>query len=250
MAQSASRGQSLYHTIGCAASNCHGANADANLNGLLSGAGSPLAIEYSATRRVDKQHLLGVFAGDPAIATDIAAWLATVEPAPPPPPPPPPTSKVVEYYHATFGHYFVTNLPGEITALDGGQFAGWARTGLGFNAYAGGDGGQLPVCRFFTVVFAPKSSHFYTPFAAECDELKSGASGWEYEGDGFFVEAANAAGTCPTGTGPVYRLYNNGQGGAPNHRYTNDPAVRTQMLERGWISEGLGPQGVIFCAPD
>ena len=31
---------------------------------------------------------------------------------------------------------------------------------------------------------------------------------------------------------PVYRLYNNGQGGAPNHRYTTSLATRTQMLGR------------------
>jgi hypothetical protein len=111
------------------------------------------------------------------------------------------------------------------------------------------DGGQLPVCRFFTTAFPPKSSHFYTPFAPECDDLKSGTAGWQYEGLVFYVSSSDAAGACPAGTLAVYRLYNGGQGGAPNHRYTTDPAVRTEMLGRGWVSEGLGPQGVIFCAP-
>ena len=52
-----------------------------------------------------------------------------------------------------------------------------------------------------------------------------------------------------TGTVPLYRLYNNGQGGAPNHRYTIDPAIRTQMIGQGWIPEGNGPDGVFACVP-
>ena len=56
-------------------------------------------------------------------------------------------------------------------------------------------------------------------------------------------------GTCPSGTTPLYRLYNNGQGGAPNHRYTIDPAVRTQMIAANWVPEGNGPDGVFACVP-
>ena len=51
------------------------------------------------------------------------------------------------------------------------------------------------------------------------------------------------------GTTPVYRLYNQGQGGAPNHRYTTDLGVRSQMLAQGWVPEGFGPVGVVMCAP-
>ena len=155
---------------------------------------------------------------------------------------------VVEYFHAGFGHYFVTNLAAEIAALDGGTFAGWSRTGRTFNAYASGNGVVDAVCRFFTVAFAPKSSHFYTPFAGECDGLKGG-SDWQYEGEAFFVDLPDANGVCAGTANPVYRLYNNGLGGAPNHRYATDPAVRAEMLAKGWVSEGLGPLGVIFCVP-
>jgi hypothetical protein len=194
--------------------------------------------------------LLTYFAVDANIPFDLAAWLATVEAATPPPPPPPPTSLAVEYHHAAFGHYFVTNLASEIASLDAGAFAGWARTGKSFTAYAAPGAGVAPVCRFFTVAFAPKSSHFYTPFAGECEGLRSGGSSWQYEGDGFFVAAADATGACAAGLRPVYRLYNDGQGGAPNHRYTTDAAVRNEMLARGWVSEGLGADGVIFCVPN
>jgi hypothetical protein len=48
---------------------------------------------------------------------------------------------------------------------------------------------------------------------------------------------------------PVFRLYNNGMGGAPNHRFTTDAAVRSQMLDAGWIPEGAGQEGVAFCVP-
>ena len=60
----------------------------------------------------------------------------------------------------------------------------------------------------------------------------------------------DSAGNCAAGTQPVFRLYNNGQGGAPNHRYTTSLAVRSQMLAKGWVSEGLGDNGVTMCAPN
>ena len=48
---------------------------------------------------------------------------------------------------------------------------------------------------------------------------------------------------------PLYRLYNDGQGGAPNHRYTTSPTVRAAMMGRGWTPEGMGSLGVIACVP-
>jgi hypothetical protein len=65
----------------------------------------------------------------------------------------------------------------------------------------------------------------------------------------FNVAAASADGSCPPATLPVYRLYNNGQGGAPNHRYTTDTGVRQQMIDAGWVPEGYGALGVVMCAP-
>ena len=248
IAQNVARGQTLYGQLGCNAANCHGTNPAENLRNVLHGANSAATIEYAALVRSEMNSLLSSFQTDATVASDIAAYLATIVPAPPPPPPPPPSSLVVEYFHAGFGHYFVTNLATEIAALDGGQFAGWSRTGRQFNAYASGNGIVLPVCRFFTVAFAPKSSHFYTPFAPECDGLKAGRD-WQYEGEAFFVNLPDGNGVCAGTENPVYRLYNDGQNGAPNHRYATDPAVRAEMLAKGWVSEGLGPLGVIFCVP-
>jgi hypothetical protein len=48
---------------------------------------------------------------------------------------------------------------------------------------------------------------------------------------------------------PLYRLYNNGLSGAPNHRYTIHASVRSQMIAQGWIPEGNGPDGVFACVP-
>jgi hypothetical protein len=159
-------------------------------------------------------------------------------------------STIVEYFHAAFGHYFITNIGAEITALDSGQFAGWARTGKTFKAYTSSNGFVTGVCRFFTVAFPPKSSHFYTSNSAECQGLLGSNRDWTFEAVGFWVASADpVTGSCPTGTQAVYRLYNNGQGGAPNHRYTTDPAVRVEMLGRGYVAEGYGPEGIGFCAP-
>jgi hypothetical protein len=155
---------------------------------------------------------------------------------------------IVEYHYPAFDHYFMTGVANEIAALDSGTIAGWERTGYGFNAYATGSPNGASVCRFFSTSFAPRSSHFYTPFPAECSFVKGNAD-WTYQGDVFSIPVPDVSGTCPAGTNPVYRLYNNGQGGAPNHRYTTDYTVRTAMMAGGWIPEGYGPIGVVMCSP-
>jgi hypothetical protein len=72
---------------------------------------------------------------------------------------------------------------------------------------------------------------------------------WQFEGVVFGAILPDAVGNCPAGTQPIYRLYNNGQGGAPNDRYTVSAVIRDAMIGVGWISEGYGPMGVIMCAP-
>lgn len=153
----------------------------------------------------------------------------------------------IEYFHAGFGHYFVTAIPAEVAALDSGGQAGWARTGYQFKVYATAHAGAVPVCRFFTVAYPPKSSHFYTPDATECAKLKGNAD-WTFEAEVFHAAMPASDGSCAAGLVPVYRLYNQGQGGAPNHRYTIDLAVRAQMLAQGYAAEGYGI-GVALCVP-
>ena len=93
-----------------------------------------------------------------------------------------------------------------------------------------------------------ESSHFYTPFPSECSTVM-GNPDWQLEGQVFNIPIPAADGSCAAGTVPVYRLYNNGQGGAPNHRYTTDLSVRSQMMTQGWVPEGYGSVGVIMCSP-
>ena len=152
----------------------------------------------------------------------------------------------VEYYHPAFDHYFVAADPAEVAALDAGTFAGWQRSGESFRVYAPGTAGAAQVCRFFSTAFGARSSHFYTPDAAECTTVKLSAS-WQFEGEPFAVALPDASGGCGAGLQPLYRLYNDGQGGAPNHRYTIKLGGRAEMIARGWVAEGYGAMGVIAC---
>jgi O-glycosyl hydrolase len=162
--------------------------------------------------------------------------------------PPEETIDLVEYYHQGWDHYFVTSDSDEMAKLDEGTFEGWERTGQQFKAYPKDGTNGTKVCRFFSTSFAPRSSHFYTAFPSEC-AIVSGNPDWSLEGDVFLISTPADDGACAADTDPVYRLYNNGEGDAPNHRYTTDEGVRMQMVEQGWTPEGYGPAGVIMCSP-
>ena len=160
------------------------------------------------------------------------------------------TLSAVEYYYAAWNFYFVTAIPAEIAVLDGGAFGGvWKRTGQQFNVYstAGAPAGAATVWRFFSTSFAPKSSHFYTGIISEYNSLLTNPN-WQLEGAVFNTPLPANDGTCPAGSIPIYRLFNNGMGGAPNHRFTTDLGVRAQMISAGWAPEGFGI-GVTFCSP-
>ena len=107
------------------------------------------------------------------------------------------------------------------------------------------------MCRFFGTAFGAKSSHFYTPYPGECMQLRTNpalSSVWQFEGPAvYYLALADASGNCPAGTTPLYRVYNNGMGGAPNHRYTTAPAVRAFMITQGWLPEGNGPDIIFAC---
>jgi len=180
------------------------------------------------------------------VATNFAGDSASVAAAPPPTQ----TATAVEYYYDVWNFYFETSFPDEIAALDGGAFGGaWKRTGQTFHVWpTASNPSVMPTCRFFSTVFAPKSSHFYTPFANECDGLKAGQA-WQYEAIAFYIQLADANGFCPAGTIPLYRLYNNGMGGAPNHRYTTSLTILNQMVADGWVFEGDGNTKVFACVP-
>jgi hypothetical protein len=56
------------------------------------------------------------------------------------------------------------------------------------------------------------------------------------------------AGSCPTGTAILYRLYW-GKGGWPSHRLTTNAATFTQMLAEGWVFEGDSRTFAFACVP-
>jgi uncharacterized delta-60 repeat protein len=162
----------------------------------------------------------------------------------------PGTNVAVEYYYGPWNHYFMTSLPVEIAALDAGVVPGWQRTGESFAVYPDGTAQTRSMCRFFSgQSFAPKSSHFYTPYQLECSYVQQRFLVWGFEGNVTPVQLADTFGNCPAGARPLYRLYNDGQGGAPNHRYTTSLATRAAMISQGWIPEGAGTIGVIGCVP-
>ena len=158
--------------------------------------------------------------------------------------------KAIEYYHQAFDHYFITASADEISKLDAGVFVGWQRTNEAFNVYPSAGAGLVPVCRFFTTAFGAKSSHFYAPRGLGCEGTLMNPD-WQFEGDVdvFHTRLPDANGVCPTGTSAVFRLYNDGHGGAPNHRFTTSQAIRAQMIAAGYIAEGSGI-GVGMCSPN
>jgi hypothetical protein len=158
-------------------------------------------------------------------------------------------TQAVEYYYPALNHYFMTAAQAEINALDGNVFPGWQRTGLGFKAYVAATAGASPVCRFY--IPPPYDSHFYSASPAECAQVRATYPFFVYESPNVFYVALPdpTTGACPPATMAVYRLYNNGMGGGPNHRYTTSATIKAQMIAQGWIPEGYGPNAVIMCAP-
>jgi hypothetical protein len=182
----------------------------------------------------------------PNLATNFAGATATVAAGPP-------MVTVVEYHHAVFDHYFITPVPDEIALLDAHAppFQDWSRTGFSFNAYVktGAPAGANAICRFFNDHFAPKSSHFYAPHGLGCEATLAQFPDWRLEDDNLFdAMLPDATGACPAGTIPVYRMYNQGMGGAPNHRFVTSLTERQKMIDQGFVAEGAGI-GVGMCVP-
>jgi hypothetical protein len=167
-------------------------------------------------------------------------------------PPPVGLVEVIEFYHAGFGHYFMSANPAEINALDTGYFTGWTRTGYSFKAYATGSSAgptMNPVCRYYGLPSAGIDSHFYSASPVECWQVNQlFGTEWQIESDNVFqIDLPNAVtGACPGGTIPVYRVFNDHHDA--NHRYTTSTTIRAQMEALGWIREGYGPDATIMCA--
>ena len=166
----------LAQPMACADSGCHRAAVSAN--NINRGAQNPDVINSALSNVPEMSDVRSGLALTASDIDDLALWIFFGNagqpcPAEVPPPTPVGTVNVIEYFHAAFGHYFITYLTDEIAKLDDGTFKGWARTGKQLKAWTQAGADQAPVCRFFTVAFPPKSSHFYTPFAPECTVVKT-----------------------------------------------------------------------------
>ena len=153
----------------------------------------------------------------------------------------------VEYYNRLRDRYFITADAPEIADLDRGVEPGWSRTGQGFKAYAvnRSDNRGEAVCRFVSPP-GQLDAHFLSASYRECSAVGASTK-WRYEARVFDMPVPDTrSGACPDRTGPVYRLWNPGNG---DHRWTLDPSLRGSLLERGWVAEGYGPDGVSMCSP-
>ncbi len=155
---------------------------------------------------------------------------------------------VIEFYYSLLDHYFISADAAEIAALDGALPGGWTRTGQYFNAYPLANAGANPVCRFY---LPPGfgDSHFYSASPAECGAVRRQYPQFILESTAVFYIALPDAltGACPSNSIPVYRVWNNRADS--NHRYTTSRATRDQMIAKGYVAEGYGPDAVIMCSP-
>jgi hypothetical protein len=159
----------------------------------------------------------------------------------------------IEFHNAALDHYFISNLAPDIDALDSGRIAGWSRTGQGFRVWPISLGFLETVCRFY---IPPEhgDSHFFSASKSECGKVASqigtdpNYSGYILEtADAFSVALPDSTGTCASYWVPVFRLWN--ERADSNHRYTTDPQVKAQMIARGYVAEGDGPDAVAMCSP-
>jgi Bacterial Ig domain len=204
-----------------------------NTVGVANGPAQLKAIAYDAA---------GNFAQSTIVTVNVANIVA------PPPGHAGATGYAIEYYHAAFDHYFITASETDINALDSGQFLGWARTGYAFKVFTQPTGDANPVCRFY-IPPALGDSHFYSASPAECaDAVVRFPTFVEESGNVFYVNLPDpVTGACPANMVPVYRVWNNRRDS--NHRYMTIPALRDQMVAKGYIAEGYGPDIVIMCSP-
>jgi hypothetical protein len=167
-----------------------------------------------------------------------------------------PIDPVIEYYNATLDHYFISASQPDLDALDSGRSAGWQRTGSSFPAWITRNVGPLggfvvpaglrDVCR----IYIPPNkgdSHFFSASAGECAASLAQHPDFVLETNAAFLATLPdpVTGACPSGQVPVYRLWNNRVDS--NHRYTTSLTVRAEMISRGYIAEGYGPNAVALC---
>ena len=90
-------------------------------------------------------------------------------------------------------------------------------------------------------------SHFFGRGIVECDATALAHPAFVLEDPAFLHVYLPTAGVCQAGTRPVYRVFSNRPDA--NHRYMVDRAIRDEMVAKGWLAEGDGPDRVVWCEP-
>lgn len=165
-----------------------------------------------------------------------------------------PFATAFEFQRVGTDQYFTTARSSELEALLRGYVPGWRYTGANYFTVRASTGATepagRPVCRW-TMAYEGGATHVYSPDAVECDALRRmpvGTFETEAAFHGFLPDPVTGA--CPvigeSPAVPVHRLWN-GQARAI-HRLVTDPALRDALVAQGWVPEGFGPTGVLFCA--
>jgi len=152
---------------------------------------------------------------------------------------------VIEYHHAGLGTYFYTANRDEATALDTGfPNGGWARSGKTFRVVL--EPGCIPharaqgmqgAYRFFGKPGVGPSSHVFTIDRREC-RIVHDSGVWLYEGSPFWGTKVSSRGRCAIADEiPLHRLWR--PFGESNHRFTTDLATVGEMIDKGWVHEGV-----------
>jgi len=167
-----------------------------------------------------------------------------------------------DFPHSPAGQFFYSADQAEQATVDLGAAGSFYRTGRTFLS-----GGPTAACRFYGSVTPGPNSHFFTVDANECAGLKAAqivptpttVQQWNYEGNGFLTTAptvsadalALKATSCPAGTMPVLRAYNNAfpLSGPKNPWDSNHRFVRAQADIDFVVAKGWRAEGTVFCAP-
>ena len=156
----------------------------------------------------------------------------------------PPDITVVEFFHSSTGHYFMTGSADDQRVLNASP--AFAATGRSFAAWSASNSSRpadaTAVSRFFNPATA---SHVFTSKREDISLLRSlpvttSGSGFADEGTAFFA-LSPVGSRCDSGQRAIFRGFNNRADG--NHRFSNEIELHAAM-----VSSGFSDDSVAFCA--
>jgi hypothetical protein len=164
-------------------------------------------------------------------------------------PPATATAQAVEYYYADWDYYFVTAFPSEIALLGRRRVRRQLEAHRSIVQRVDFRLGQH--ARGVPLLQQELCSEELALLHAVSERMPNGEAkpGLAVRGDCLLHGADFCQRQLHPGTIPLYRLYNNGKGGAPNHRYTTSQTILNQMLAAGWVYEGNGITRAFACLP-